>query len=78
MFPIEFGVKRSIALDIEVEIWFSGSRVTPYHTYRLPLDVTVRYPRFYQALSLSTQERDNLYLLTPFVLVWVWGMRGLS
>jgi hypothetical protein len=65
---IEFGLKgqRSSALDIfKVEIWFPGSRVTPYITYMdYPWDV--RYPRFYQALSLSTQERGNLYLLTHF------------
>jgi hypothetical protein len=55
----------SSALDIEVEIWFLGSRVTSYHTCMdYPWDV--RYPRFYLALSLSTQERDILYLLTPF------------
>jgi hypothetical protein len=52
--------QRSSALDIEVEIWFHGSRVTPYHKW------DVRYPRFYQVLFLSTQERGNLYLLTPF------------
>jgi hypothetical protein len=43
MFPIEFRVKDqfSSALDIEVEIWFQGSRVTLYHTYGLPMGCKV-------------------------------------
>jgi hypothetical protein len=60
MFPIEFGVKRSNALDIEVKILFQDSKVTPYHTYGLPMGYC------YQTLSLPTQERGNLYQLTPF------------
>jgi hypothetical protein len=43
VFPIELGSKghRSSALDIEVEIWFLGSRVTPDHTYGLPMGCRV-------------------------------------
>jgi hypothetical protein len=29
--------QRSSALDNEEEIWFKGSRVTPYYTYGLPM-----------------------------------------
>jgi hypothetical protein len=32
--------QRLSALDIEVEIRFPGFRVTPYHTYGLPLQGT--------------------------------------
>jgi hypothetical protein len=73
IFPIEFGSKgqRSSALDIEVEMWFQGSIMTPYHTYGLTMGCKIT--KFYQALSLSSRERGNLYLLTPLRF---WGMRG--
>jgi hypothetical protein len=66
MLPIDFGVKRSkiSAMDIKVEIWFQGSRMTHITHMSNPWDV--RCPKFYQVLSLSTQERSTLYLLTPF------------
>jgi hypothetical protein len=65
--------QKSNTLDIEVKIWFPGSRVTPYMTHMdNPWDV--KYQRFYRALCLSIQEIGNLYLLTPLRL---WGMGGI-
>jgi hypothetical protein len=72
-------VQRSSALDIEVEIWFPSSRMTPYHTYGLSMGLSTTDETLvvemriwcikignvfalHQALSLSTQERGNLYL----------------
>jgi hypothetical protein len=63
--------QRSNALDIEVEIWFLRTRVTPYHMYGLPMECKV--PKILSSPSLTTQERGNLYLYTPSK---IWGMRG--
>jgi hypothetical protein len=44
MFPIDFGVKRSSAMDIKAEIGFRALECygfhldTPYHTYGLPME----------------------------------------
>jgi hypothetical protein len=76
IFHVEFGVKRSSALDIEVDIIafrdpgsvILSNRDTISHLWTTHERKSIH--RFYFALSLSTQERHNLYLLPPSR---VWG-----
>jgi hypothetical protein len=71
----EFVVERSSVLDIEVEIWFPGSRVLCfhlerlYHTYRLPWEEDVPYQTWGQRSSTLDIEVNILFLgsrVTPY------------
>jgi hypothetical protein len=59
MFPIDFGVKRSSALNINLEIRFLGSRMlpyyleSPYHTY---LDLPKERRRFFSCETVALWE----------------------